>query len=264
MSERVDEHDLKLCLASLDGVKRKLASEVVELRAENARLKHNLEAVRRVLEDAVCTVDPDKGIILLSDDGPTHPEIIDGREVQVYEHDYFSPLGDKLIEAWELTEPNAFEEREKLRAEWLEIVRQALGLKDGEGVVDAIERLKAREPYVQHLVECYGRYGGFNPCTCGLDKLKGAAPNDEPRPPSRRKGEHEMSEQPNWLIYYCCAANEAKAREIGQRIKGLDVLPDDVKAELRMLQNADPRWRIDRIGAAFSGSPDMMAGTLGA
>ena len=73
-----------------------------------------------------------------------------------------------------------------------------------------------------------------------------------------------MSEQPKWLIHYYCAANEAKAREIGQRIKGLDILPDDVKAELRMLQNSDPRWRIERIGDAFIGSPDMMAGTLGA
>lgn len=39
--------------------------------------------------------------------------------------------------------------------------------------------LRAREPYVQHLVSCYLFSNcGDEPrrCTCGLDKLKGAAP----------------------------------------------------------------------------------------
>lgn len=39
MSERIDERDLKMCITSLDGFKRKLAWEVIGLRAENACLR---------------------------------------------------------------------------------------------------------------------------------------------------------------------------------------------------------------------------------
>ena len=43
---------------------------------------------------------------MLSDDGPTHTEEIEGKKVQVYDHKYLSPLGDALIELWNLTDPN--------------------------------------------------------------------------------------------------------------------------------------------------------------
>lgn len=65
-----------------------------------------LAAVRAALEQIVDTTEPDKGVILLSDDSPTHPEEWQGRTVQVYDHENFSPLGDALIKAWELTKPN--------------------------------------------------------------------------------------------------------------------------------------------------------------
>lgn len=72
--------------------------------AEKARgLEARLSSIQGILEEAVCTVEPDKGVILLSDDGLTHTETHGGKEIQVYDHQYFSPLGDALIEAWRLS-----------------------------------------------------------------------------------------------------------------------------------------------------------------
>lgn len=68
-----------------------------------ADLESRLAKIAAVLETAVCTVEPDKGVVMLSNDGPTHTEIVDGRPMQVYDHEYFSPLGDVLIAAWHLT-----------------------------------------------------------------------------------------------------------------------------------------------------------------
>lgn len=63
-----------------------------------------LSKIAAILETAVCTEGIDKGVILLSNDGPTHHESVDGRTIQVYDHEYFSPLGDALIAAWHLTQ----------------------------------------------------------------------------------------------------------------------------------------------------------------
>jgi hypothetical protein len=49
------------------------------------------------LEEIVCTEEPDRGVVLLSSDGPTHTEEVNGRPCQVYDHEHFSPLGDALI-----------------------------------------------------------------------------------------------------------------------------------------------------------------------
>lgn len=66
-----------------------------------------LDDIRRILETAVCTEGADKGVVLLSDHGTTHLEAIGppnaSRQVSVYDHEYFSPLGDALIAAWEKT-----------------------------------------------------------------------------------------------------------------------------------------------------------------
>lgn len=73
--------------------------------AELNELRDRLSKIGELLESAVCTKEPDKGVIWLSQDGPTHPERLDdGRTLQVYDHEYFSPLGDALIAAWELTQ----------------------------------------------------------------------------------------------------------------------------------------------------------------
>ena len=77
--------------------------------------------IGQALELAVCTEGCDKGVVILSQDSPCHPERIkcekcDGRSggicsrcggvdsysVTCYDHEYFSPLGDALIAAWEL------------------------------------------------------------------------------------------------------------------------------------------------------------------
>jgi hypothetical protein len=66
------------------------------------RLRKQLADVRAKLETIVCTKDPDMGVVLLSDDGPTVRDPETG--FQTYKHEHFSPLGDALIEAWKLTE----------------------------------------------------------------------------------------------------------------------------------------------------------------
>lgn len=70
------------------------------LHEANRRLK----AIRETLGEAVCTEGCDKGVVMLSQDGPTHPETINGKTIQVYDHEYFSPLGDALIAAWDKSE----------------------------------------------------------------------------------------------------------------------------------------------------------------
>lgn len=59
--------------------------------------------IRQKLEAIVCTEGCDRGVILLSSDGPTHTELVNGKKVQVYDHENFSPLGDALIELHDLT-----------------------------------------------------------------------------------------------------------------------------------------------------------------
>lgn len=58
--------------------------------------------IRELLESVVCTVGPDRGVILMSHEAPTFydPEL----RCQVFKHAYFSPLGDALISLYELTD----------------------------------------------------------------------------------------------------------------------------------------------------------------
>lgn len=99
-------------------------------RSDELRLQAALVKIRKILETAVCTVGCDKGVVTLSQDGPTHPEAMPCPEcigkgghwngvgiprqdwdcgrcggtgsvtVQCYDHEFFSPLGDALVEAW--------------------------------------------------------------------------------------------------------------------------------------------------------------------
>lgn len=72
---------------------------------EIARLTVQLATIRRKLEEIVCTLEPDKGVVMLSYEGPTHYDAELG--CQVYDHENFSPLGDALIELHDLTTPAA-------------------------------------------------------------------------------------------------------------------------------------------------------------
>lgn len=68
-----------------------------------AEMSTRLAAIRSKLEEAVCTVGCDAGVVMLSQTGPTHWD--EERKIDVYDHEFFSPLGDALIEAWMMTDP---------------------------------------------------------------------------------------------------------------------------------------------------------------
>ena len=72
------------------------------IQAADARMQE----IRAKLESIVCTEGEDAGVVLLSQDGPTHTEIVNGQPVQVYDHEYFSPLGDALMELYGLLKPH--------------------------------------------------------------------------------------------------------------------------------------------------------------
>lgn len=78
------------------------ASERDALLASVKQLEKSLAAVRSKLAEIVCTEGCDAGVVMLSNDGPTHSETHGGRTIQVYDHEYFSPLGDALVEAWKM------------------------------------------------------------------------------------------------------------------------------------------------------------------
>ena len=75
--------------------------EPLEL-AEIVKRLNALNSIQAKLENIVCTVEPDAGVVLLSEHGTTHEEVWNGKTVQVYDHEYFSPLGDALMEVWKL------------------------------------------------------------------------------------------------------------------------------------------------------------------
>lgn len=80
-----------------------------ECRHEIHTLQGVIAAIRAKLETIVATDPVDRGVVLLSYDSTTHKEtrLINGNEsvVNVYDNEHFSPLGDALIEVWEMTKP---------------------------------------------------------------------------------------------------------------------------------------------------------------
>ena len=75
----------------------KVQKEADSSYATAIRLAESSHAAMKMLEDIVCIHNPDRGVVLLSVDGPTHPEEHNGETIQVYDHEHFSPLGDALI-----------------------------------------------------------------------------------------------------------------------------------------------------------------------
>lgn len=59
------------------------------------RLVADLRDAINLLENIVCTKEPDRGVVMLSNEGRTHYDA--ARHCQVYDHENFSPLGDALI-----------------------------------------------------------------------------------------------------------------------------------------------------------------------
>lgn len=68
-------------------------------------LEERIQQIAEALEQIVCTEGEDAGVVLLSNEGPTHYS--EALKCEVYDHDYFSPLGDALIAAWKLTQPES-------------------------------------------------------------------------------------------------------------------------------------------------------------
>lgn len=73
---------------------------IVQTQAETFRVSQSyvrdwLEKAQAQLEAIICVKEPDRGVVLLSNDGPTHWD--EGAKCQVYDHENFSPLGDALI-----------------------------------------------------------------------------------------------------------------------------------------------------------------------
>ena len=64
--------------------------------------EERLHRIRKKLEEIVCTRGEDIGVVMLSQEGPCHYEEGVG---QVYDHKYFSPLGDALMHLYHLTDP---------------------------------------------------------------------------------------------------------------------------------------------------------------
>ena len=57
-----------------------------------------LHPALQLLEEIVVTEGCDTGVVLLSDHGTTHKEMdTDGKVIEVYDLEYFSPLGNALI-----------------------------------------------------------------------------------------------------------------------------------------------------------------------
>lgn len=80
----------------------KIEREIVNACNEHADMNGQLATIRSRLEAIVCTGGCDAGVVLMSQEGTAHTEIVDGRPMQVYDHPYFSQLGDALIDLYKL------------------------------------------------------------------------------------------------------------------------------------------------------------------
>ena len=72
-----------------------LCALVLSLADELEAARAAIDAARKQLAAIVCTECCDAGVVLLSTDGPTHYDV--ESDCIVYDHEYFSPLGDALI-----------------------------------------------------------------------------------------------------------------------------------------------------------------------
>ena len=69
--------------------------ELSACREENDKLRRKLSEIRDALAEIVISEGDDAGVILLSAESTTHhdPQF----NCRVYDHEYFSPLGDALV-----------------------------------------------------------------------------------------------------------------------------------------------------------------------
>jgi hypothetical protein len=82
------------------------------------KLECGITAAVTHLETIVCTVEPDDGVVLLSNDSPTH---IDPAGQIMYDHAHFSPLGDALIELHKMLTKLSFKEQKGGVMKWISV-----------------------------------------------------------------------------------------------------------------------------------------------
>ena len=96
----------EMCSQAVGGdLSRKQMFEDFHRDYDPARAKEAMESlmsIRKKLEEIVCVEGVDAGVVMLDVNGSTHPEVCDGETVQVYDNEYFSPLGDALMELWKM------------------------------------------------------------------------------------------------------------------------------------------------------------------
>lgn len=68
-------------------------------------LTRQLDKARKLLEKIVITEGKDAGVIMLSNESSVSQQLVDGvaEPIMVYDHEFFSPLGDALMEVWQCT-----------------------------------------------------------------------------------------------------------------------------------------------------------------
>jgi hypothetical protein len=108
--EKVDE--LEATLGDEEAAHQETLDMLAAKQEEVNTLRTALQQIKLELQKVVCTEEPDAGVVLLSSDGPTHPYTIPYEEassekpephdktIQVYDHYYFSPLGDALMKIY--------------------------------------------------------------------------------------------------------------------------------------------------------------------
>lgn len=67
-----------------------------------AEVSERIARIREKLKQIVCTEGDDRGVVLLSQESPTYYD--EHLKAHVYKHLHFSPLGDALIELWDIVE----------------------------------------------------------------------------------------------------------------------------------------------------------------
>jgi len=79
--------------------------ENCQLIARIRSLEKLVADMREAIEQIVCTDEIDRGVILLSSEGPTHYD--SKLQCLVYEREHFSELGDAMVLLWQMTETKA-------------------------------------------------------------------------------------------------------------------------------------------------------------
>lgn len=103
LKERVEQYLLAGGLFNPELMEpEKVRQLVIDCRTKLKKYRESLAMIRSKIEDAVCTEGCDKGVVMLSQDGPVIYD--EDLKIDIYVYEYFSPLGTALIEIHNLTD----------------------------------------------------------------------------------------------------------------------------------------------------------------